>query len=603
MRRLVNLLLSSKTPSGRRIRWAVLLFSVVSMTSQLAVAVEVDWIMYRDPVLRKPPTVVRFTPGLIPLWIQALESPQRDLKRRAAEAILVAHQKGLSGLELTIEPLMKLFGETGQDRTVRLTAAQTLVQLDARQADRLFFESLGGNDLDLAAVIEPALARWQHRPTAEVWLDRLGRNEPLRQLRVLAIRGLAEMRVSESLPRLLQLTQDRRAAPSLRLEAAKALGSLQNSGLEQPVSDLIQDKTPKSVVDRLVAAKMLESHRGKEAETLMAELALDPEPSVQAIAISQLLHIDPELVMPLAGQTINSPDANVRRLVAESLVAKPSIEKITLLSPLLDDADPELRRYVCDSLVQLASEESFHETIIAQGREILNLESWRGQEQAMLLLVSLDDKAIVDRLLVLLDAERWEIHVTASWGLCRLKVPATVEAIFEVFRRKTDLWLNGGERQEEVYMQLAHLAQAIGRMKYAPADEVLRKYIPKGSGLHPTSRSAGIWAVGQLYEDQLDEQLASQFRSRLIDRDPVRPEAPSVRRMSAIALARMGSKAYLGDLWEMYDLEGQPLGMRTACEWALEQLTGEDVPDFKRIVRWERDWFLTPVQEPNLDEK
>ena len=69
------------------------------------------------------------------------------------------------------------------------------------------------------------------------------------------------------------------------------------------------------------------------------------------------------------------------------------------------------------------------------GRQILATDGWCGQEQAILLLVTLDDKTIVDRLLTLLAATRPEMHATAAWGLCQLQVPATTDAILDVYTK------------------------------------------------------------------------------------------------------------------------------------------------------------------------
>ena len=88
--------------------------SCVACWPRNAGAVEPEWIMYQDPQLQKPAFEQRFEPGLAQLWLQALTRPERDLKRRAAAAITLAQQKGLAGLEVTIEPLMREFQQRGR---------------------------------------------------------------------------------------------------------------------------------------------------------------------------------------------------------------------------------------------------------------------------------------------------------------------------------------------------------------------------------------------------------------------------------------------------------------------------------------------------------
>ena len=111
---------------------------------------------------------------------------------------------------------------------------------------------------------------------------------------------------------------------------------------------------------------------------------------------------------------------------------------------MLHDADPDLRRYVCDSLVELSKDASLHEAVVNHGRQVLVSDGWRGQEQAILLLVTLDDKSICDQLLGLLAATRPEVHATAAWGLCQFQVPATADAILDVYTKTTASFLAGG---------------------------------------------------------------------------------------------------------------------------------------------------------------
>ena len=85
-------------------------------------------------------------------------------------------------------------------------------------------------------------------------------------------------------------------------------------------------------------------------------------------------------------------------------------------------------------------------------------------------------------------------------------------------------------------------------MRYTPADSVLRKYIPKMSGLHPTTRSAAIWALGYLHADKPDNELATQLLERAMDNNPPIPEYPDVRRMAAVALGRMKATPTLDGL-------------------------------------------------------
>src|SRR5205823_1102843 len=121
----------------------------------------------------------------------ALDRPEVEMRLRAAQAIGLAHRRGMKGLESTVAPLVKALDEPTQHPTVRIAAAQTLIALDARQAAPSLLTHARDGDAELREVVEPALARWDHRPARAIWLARLDAPaSPTRSL-VLAIRALA----------------------------------------------------------------------------------------------------------------------------------------------------------------------------------------------------------------------------------------------------------------------------------------------------------------------------------------------------------------------------------------------------------------------------
>jgi HEAT repeat protein len=330
---------------------------------------------------------------------------------------------------------------------------------------------------------------------------------------------------------------------------------------------------------------------------VLTEISRDPLPAIQAIALRQLMEIDAELVMPLVDELIDSPDANVRRLVAQSLVRvarKPTVANIAVLGPLLDDRNPTLRRYARDSLIELAELEGFRDAVLEQGRSVLAQESWRGQEQAIRLLVPLNDQTVADRYLELLDSSRFEVHTTAAWGLCELGVPSTIEPIFQVFERKTALYLAYEPQTSGTDVQLAHLAQTIGKFKYEPAEPVLRQYIPKLTALQPVSRAAAIYALGHLYADQNDEALAELLRQRMMDTLSLEPEDPLVRRFCAISLGRMKAEQTLPSLLATLTGAGIREATGISASWAVNQITGEPMPEVTPIIHQDNSWFLVP---------
>ncbi len=561
-------------------------------------AVETRPVMYEDPALTAPVVETTFPPVIVDRWLKALQRPEREMKRRAALSIADAAAKGYPGLEPTIEPLIKVLGQPGMDRIVRLTAARALVALDARPAVSALVEATAPQDLDMAVIVEPALARWKETALRERWMERLNDDDCQPRLRTLAIRGLVALEETEATARLRELAMDGLLPPPVRFEAADALGDLQNSGLLDLARQLCRDQSVAAVPSRIVAARMLAGHRGDDAVKQLVALAGDPEPSVAAIALGHLFRIEPALILPVIDSTVRSTDAQVRRWGAEALVAKPSPSLLATLVPMLDDPDPGIRSYVCDSLVTLAGDASLRQTLIDQGRRVLNADSWRGQQQATLLLVTLGDTTITSRLLKLLDVTRAEANVTAAWGLCQLAVPETAEPALAALERKLASCMAREPQGPGIDDQLAYLAQMFGVLRFSAADAALRKFIPKGTPPGEVSRAAAIWALGHLHADQVDERLADDLEKRLVDAFNLdAPESWLVCRMAAVSLGRMKARGFLPVL--QATLQRATLGsdIGYASAWAIWQITGEKIPPLVPSTDPDVDWFLVPVLE------
>ena len=75
------------------------------------------------------------------------------------------------------------------------------------------------------------------------------------------------------------------------------------------------------------------------------------------------------------------------------------------------------------------------------------------------------------------------------------------------------------------------------------------------------------------------------------------PDAPPVRRMAAISLARMNAKQSL-DALRLHSNGKEPDAdiVVNACRWAVGQLTGEPVPPAGVIEVLQKDWFLVPIK-------
>jgi HEAT repeat protein len=560
-------------------------------------------IMDHEPVLPTQPIERYLPPEWKQLWRTALAGPEEDLRREAAEAIRREHEKHCPDLDAMSDSLYQAL-LSSKHPAVRLTIVRALIELDSKQfAKDLFDQSINGGTME-SMVIEPALAQWDYKPARDVWLKRLAHpgGSPLRRL-MLAIEGVRVVKEAKATQLLRELVLHRHNSPAIRLAAAQALAELQSEGLTGDAEKLSADRSPRSTVDRLAAARLVSTHQGDAPQALMLKLAVDNQPAVAAIALRRLLQIDQELVKPLVPRLLKSRDATVRKLAARSLVERPAIEVFETLGHLLDDIHPDVREYVRDSLFELAKRPEFDKVIRSKATKVLATDSWRGLEQAGRLLGELDHKPAAPRLLELLYFDRSEVHVTAAWSLSQLAIEETLPDMLKFARSVTDKYPVQPRSDETVERLtnghdacLSHLFLAFGMMKYSDPEPVLVKFIPRRYDLGPRSRGAAIWALGYLHENDPHPDLLKMFAQRAADAGviPV-PEPIEVRTNSAISIGRMNGQAALRALRHVY-AENEPGNrIREACGWAIEKITGEDLPDPPIKRETPPTVFLRPV--------
>jgi HEAT repeat protein len=576
----------------------------------------IDSPMYHMPDVPMPPEVYDFPEGLKELWLRALERPEADIKCKAADAIAEAHQRGMKGLQTTIGPLVAALDQPDQHPLVRLALARTLIVLEARQAAPSLFRQSQIGSSDLRERVEPALARWDYQPARAVWLERLRKPDLSSRDLILAIRGLATVQEERAVDPLREIVFADQAPGPIRLESARALGSLRSQGLEKDAKRLAASSlsSPQKggelkkgkLVSRLAAVSLLQRHSSPEAVRLLQQLMRDPEPAVAAPVAARLLEIDPQLVVPAVGHLLASPDACLRCFAVDALGRQPNFQHIHLLGDRLDDEHLAVRAKARRYLQELAKEKKWRAQVLAAGTRMLQTQQWRGLEQAIILLTQLDHKPAAERFLKLLTFDRLEVSISAAWGVRKLDVPETLPHVLRfVEAHVRRLSEKGGdapagrgaaaallaEFNDHVFSQLH---QFLGQRKYRPADAVLRWFIPKFRG-GPEARAAAIWALGLIHEGEMPDALAAALEERLNDIASMPPEWKQVRLMCAVALGRMKARKALPSLRKHFvggELSREPV--HNACAWAVAQITGTPLPSAKPIHKMQRNWFLTP---------
>ena len=558
--------------------------------------------MLSAPELKHPGYRIVFYDNLRPVWFAALSDDDPELRRLAADTIAVVHRKGMRGLEESESELVKLLQREDSGPQIRRAAAKALVSLNASDAADLLAQQLPDADLEYARAVEPALARWNYEPMVERWLARLSEPTTGRVRLLLAFQCLTTVNEQAARDPLIEIALDPNALTTIRLAAARAASNIDRANLLEAATSLLgqpsEDQAAEergTLVERLVATTLLRRHSSQQAIAMLQRSAADQAPTVAGLALRSLFDIDPKLVLQHAAGAIQHRDVNLRRVGAEALALRGDAAAVKLLAPLLDDPHRGLRGYVADQLIELAASDELRETVIAEASQIASADRWRGAEQALIILGSLDHEPSANRMLELLHHERPEVGFAAAWALQKIAVTEALPSMLKYATDNTDDVLGGNDAHEGVSLQLSQLFQAFGQQGFTESEPLLLRFVPKVP-MAAQTRGAAVWALGLLHEGETPQALADQLEKRLADVNPLMPEEDVVRRMSAISLARMRATSALPTIRKFSEEGGGVTEPALACVWAIEDLTDEKVPRLDRFNVGDSNWFLAPIK-------
>lgn len=562
------------------------LCSTVSASERLP---SLSLVMDDDPRLTAPAIQYGLPTDWQKLWKDAVTAPEEDLRRAAATALMRLSQQDGTNIEQMNAAMLEGF-RTTTDRVVSLSIAAALIQLDVREAAADLHQFARSGNIAVANRIEPALARWGFEPIQAEWVERIHEPTGVSATHlVLAVRGLAACGKQSAVPDLVTLAIDDANATEVRIAAATALGTLSNSGLTDVCQKLVSDQTHDGITNRLVAVKILARHDDDRSQQLLLEMAQDAGPAVAAVALERMLELNSQAVFAIRGELLENSDAKIRRLAAQSLVANSSAETVPELAELLNDRHPDVRSFVRESLEGMAKQDHLRDVVLQQATQIIGGEDWRGVEQAARLFGDLDYEPVSESLIALLEHERTEVFVTAAWALRELAVPETLPAILEFVQRRSSTTITTADN-----VCFTYLFEAFGQAKHAAADAVLRSFVPAGSGRQPVSRSAAIWALGHIHEENPPDDLVRQLSGRLSAAAGYPPsEVLEVGTAAAVSLGRMH---VLAPLESAASIHGRGDLLYEACQWAIAQINGDEPPVTPPFRLAPRNPFLRPIE-------
>jgi len=552
-----------------------------------------------DPLIPEVQDNFRIPDKLLPTWLDAFRRDEQDLKRLVAESIADAHRGG-ENLDIMIVPLLEEFRNPSSSRLTAEAVASALVELNAKEAAEALFDKAGDASWSLSLIIEPALAKWQYQRMEAVWVERLNEETPDGPRQRLAIECLGILKSEAAVDPLIKLAQSKFTSATTRIAAANALAEIPGSGHVALAENLFSLQR-QTLVDRLVAAKVLRLQTGKSASDMLIELTKDRDTSVAFVAVRNHFEIDPQAVKPLAAELAGNPNANIRSVAVKAFAHESTDSDVRGLIELLKDHDPPVRREARELLELKAKNGEFAELIDGAMIDILrnaNAETdWRQLEQAIRYVGELDRKQAAPLLVKYLRADRNQVFLPAAWSLRKLSVEETFEDCLVFINQRVKKL---GNQLADPYLetQLSQLCQMFGLSKYEPAADGLKSFVPKAVKNRGTqARAAAIWSLGHIYEDRPQPELAVVLVDRLSDVDINNPELFPVRAASAVAIARMNNQDQLEALREWLKKES-PKGMiGYSCAWGINRLTGEPIPALKPVNYKKLGWFLTPFSK------
>ena len=567
--------------------------------------VEPELLWRRDPRLRMPARIRRVPASFLQLWTEALAGPEYELRRDGAMNITRAHSEGYLDGSTAADALANALDDASSPRSVIVEISRALIALDARSSSAKFKELLdAGPGMQFEMIVEPSLARWGNADMFLVWKQRLTAGDVPRYRRLLAIRSIGNlprtMTTDEKLHAELASLVSSGRDNGIRLEAARALGQVQRSGLEHLAEQLLFPTGTASQTEVLAGVYLLLHHESELSEklfrrTLTASLDDLRKAPIARLVWRRLLERNVAELSAFVPKASVHSDPEVRRVAIDTLVQFPSEEQIALLGNVLDDEHPEIRRAARHALLTLSGDYSLKPVAIEAGLAAIARSSWREQEQAIVLLAMLNQSQTADRLLELINSPRPEVAIAAAWGLRKLNVAGKLELLLTIAEAMDRLIADGQELRLDQLIVLAHVFEALGRGKYKPAIPLLKRWIPKAAPRvnFNTPRSWRFGSLGWLVKDSKDVMLARQLKDRFVDVLSPIPESAAARFAAGIALGRIGAVEFAPELKAFAERgNGEP---DLAAAWAVERLTGERFPRPKPEIDEGAPWSVVPL--------
>ncbi len=565
----------------------------------------IDQPMNRQPLLPKLQTTETYDSAYLVLWRQALAEHSVQVRCHVCEALAQAGRAKFPGLTLFMATLENFAAGRAEKPVLRQSAVQALAAINNPSAAPALLQAEKRGGVDVALAADRALVRWHYQPAVQWWRSRLLNRHVAALVEISAITSIANMPAPQAISQLRQLVLNASTDIRIRLAAARALARLHAKGVVGMANKLPGEHLPDAMEPDLIAVWLVSDGHNAPQQNILSTLARNKNLAVRVIAVRCLLRANWHALTPDT-QTLAQARNSTIRILAARLARRE--KNVAVLARLLNDVRRPVRWYARDALVRLGRQTHLDATTEHVLMKLLTVDHPRQQRQAALALGMLNYRPAAGALLRLL---REKLHPGVRLGalvaLRRLAVPDTLAPLFIYAKHDAAISRRMAGPNKRVQAatakefricndELAQLLQLFGKTRYRSASALLAKFIPKKSPYGTTARAAAIWALGKINAGDKHSPLVGLFQGRLADQSMLDPEAPAVRQMSAISLARLGSVASLSELQEFF-AEAPTSDIGLACRWAIGKLTGK-MPARPMFPMEFRSNFIAP-KRPN----
>ncbi len=551
--------------------------------------------MHLQPHLFASPNTEKLDDRYVPLFERTLrEVDDIELLETAALSLARVAEGKMQSIETATDILVKHL-QSHTNRRIRFACARALANSESTSSAAALLKLDSETDDAERLWIDPALARWKYGPAADVWKKRLIDDSQTAVAVSLACEGLAALNDSQASEALRTVLNNRRSAFEKRLAAAKALSAIAPETAFEESGKYI----PGNVSERILAVQLLSSPHSESLAKLFA-LCADNSDGVASTAWQAMIRLNSEGLLPALDSGRSHRDAVIRMTTARVMRQFPTPERALWLHEQLSDKHLEVRNVAREMSVLVAQEQTtLRDSIVAMAADLIaaDPDNWQGIEQSLLLLGQLRGEQFSERCIPLLGHPRNEVLVTAGW-LLHLFPDATVEPAVRQHLTRNDGMLKAPETAPAgAYLghQSAYLIQYAGLMRLKDLQPFLEPNFKKSEPGGNEKRSAAMWAMGLMNENDPVPELTKSFLDRLADRGGMMPEQMPIRRMSAVSLGILRAKSAAPGLVEAYKLDPVEAVIPDSAQWSLGMIGEPMLEPTMGISNLIGGWKLNPI--------